>query len=221
MSTILITGANRGLGLEFVKEYLKDSWKVIACCRHPDKATELQKISHENLQIEKLDVTNQQSIQDLAKKLKNQAIDILLNNAGIYPKGTSEEEWIATFKTNTFAPFFMVQAFQEHVAASKLKIIADMSSLMGSIQDASGGSYVYRASKAALNCITKNLAVDLQSKQITVVSLSPGWVATDMGGPNANLTPEKSISGLKKVLSTLTLKDSGSFIHYDESKLPW
>lgn len=228
MQTILITGASRGIGLELVKQYADDGWKIFACCRNPAKATVLKKLAASNqaISIHQLDVTKEKEIQNLARTLRG-PIDILFNCAGII--GTDDtiadvnvDEWLTVFKTNTIGPFLMARAFIPQVLKSKLKIIANMSSIMGSIAfDNSGGDYIYKSSKAALNSVLKTLANELTAKGISIISLHPGWVKTDMGGPNAPISPEESVKGLRKVLSKVTLKNTGSFVSYEGKKLPW
>lgn len=226
MHTVLITGANRGLGLEMAKQYSADGWQVIACCREPEQADALRKLS-KDIKILKLDVGDTCSIKDLIHHVGNQPIDILLNNAGVLPEdqafGTIEAELlIDTFKINTVAPFILAEGLFKNIAASNLKVIANMSSIMGSIdQNSSGGSYAYRSTKAALNAITKSMAIDLKPHGIKIVVLHPGWVQTDMGGPNATLTPADSVHSIRKLLAKLSPTDSGAFMRYDGSKLTW
>lgn len=232
MPTVLITGANRGLGLEFAKQYVGAGWHVIACCRSPKRAQELRVLagaSGGGLSVHPLDVGQAESVSSLASALGKEPIDILLNNAGIYGDGRHDDlgriddsRWAETFSVNTMGPLRMAQALLENVAGSRRKIIACMSSKMGSISDnTSGGSYLYRSSKAALNAVVKSLSVDLKDRGIIVVALHPGWVQTDMGGPNAPTRPEESIRGLRKVLEDLTPADSGRFLAYDGSEVPW
>ncbi len=226
MYTVLITGANRGLGLEMAKQYSADGWRVIACCRNPEQAHALGKLGN-TVKILQLDVSDTHSIKDLLHHVGNQPIDILLNNAGVLPEdqafGTIEAELlIDTFKINTVAPFILAEGLFKNIAASNLKVIANMSSVMGSIdQNSSGGSYAYRSTKAALNAITKSMAIDLKPHGIKIVVLHPGWVQTDMGGPNATLTPTDSVHSIRKLLAKLSPEDSGTFMRYDGSKLTW
>lgn len=221
MKTILITGANRGIGLELVKQYLADDWQVIACSRHP-----LNLPKNEKLQWYSLDVTDANAIVELSNKLKNIPIDVLYNNAGVWGgQGfgeTSAEEWMNVLRVNTIAPLLMAQAFIKQLAAGKVKIIVNMSSGMASIsENTDGGAYSYRSSKAALNMLTKTLAIDLKSQGITVVSMDPGWVKTDMGGKGAQITPEESVQGIRRVLKSLTPKESGSFLSYRGNMHEW
>jgi NAD(P)-dependent dehydrogenase (short-subunit alcohol dehydrogenase family) len=230
MPVILITGANRGLGLELARQYAKDDWRVIACCREPENASELNQLAatKPQLTVHLLDVQNARHLQALAAALKGQPIDVLLNNAGVYGQddavfgNTDAERWLNTFHVNTIAPMKIMEAFVENVAASERRIMASMSSKMGSIADnGSGGSYVYRSSKAALNMVMASAAVDLQTRGITCVILHPGWVRTDMGGPQGELSVEQSVTALRKTLANVTAKDNGRFYDIDGSIIPW
>ncbi|MDA1108073.1 MAG: SDR family oxidoreductase [Proteobacteria bacterium] len=231
MSSILVTGANRGLGLEFARQYAKDGWRVLACCRHPDKARELQQLAarHENISVHTLDVENHKQIDALAQELRDTPIDILLNNAGVYGGGEDENfgtlnypAWEREFRINTMATAKMAEAFGGNVARGEKRLIAAVSSLMGSMGDnGSGGSYLYRSSKAALNAVMVSLAHDLKARRIGALVLHPGWVKTDMGGQHAEITAETSVRGMRKVMEDFTLKDSGRFIAYDGVELPW
>lgn len=215
MKTLLITGANRGIGLEFCKQYAADGWRVLACCRDPGKADELNRLAarHPDLiKLHALDITNHAQIEQLAKTLSGESIDLLLNNAGIYPAAdkhgfghTDYAEWMAAFNINTMAPLKMVETFVEQIARSKLKLIVTITSQMGSMDDnSSGGSYLYRSSKAAANMVVKSLSVDLKAQGITSVAFNPGWVKTDMGGPNAMIEVEQSVADMRKVIAGLT-----------------
>ncbi|BCK87616.1 hypothetical protein MIZ01_1407 [Sideroxyarcus emersonii] len=232
MKTLLITGANRGIGLEFCKQYAADGWRVLACCRDPGKADELNRLAarHPDLiKLHALDITNHAQIEQLAKTLSGESIDLLLNNAGIYPAAdkhgfghTDYAEWMAAFNINTMAPLKMVETFVEQIARSKLKLIVTITSQMGSMDDnSSGGSYLYRSSKAAANMVVKSLSVDLKAQGITSVAFNPGWVKTDMGGPNAMIEVEQSVADMRKVIAGLTLADSGKFIGNDGVVIPW
>lgn len=225
MKTILITGANRGIGLGLTQKFVDTSWNVIACCRHPDNAEALKRIS--NIDIVELDVGKKSSIDALANKV-TKPIDILLNNAGILLSGETQlgeleiDPWLETLKINTIAPTLIAQALEKNVAKSQLKIIANMSSDLGSISnDNISGYYYYRTSKVALNIVTKNLSIDLKTKNIISVALHPGWVKTDMGGANAEITIEECVDGLYNVLTELNSTDNGTFIAYNGNRLPW
>ena len=231
MPTLLITGANRGIGLELCKQYLEADWKVHATCRDPDNATRLSVLADkypDTLTIHTLDVRNTDQITDLKNQLGDLAIDVLFNNAGIYAAeagdfgSTDTEVWLDAFKVNVISPMKMVEAFSNNVANSDKKIIANMSSKMGSIADnGSGGSYAYRSSKSALNSTMKSAAHELKDNGITVLLLHPGWVRTTMGGPNGELSSEESANSLRKTLDKATMKDTGKFFDIDGSIIPW
>ncbi len=232
MYTTLITGANRGIGLELSRQFAADGWRILACCRHPEESAALKKLAAQysgQIQVYPLEVTDLQQIDTLSKTLAHESIDLLFNNAGVYPHGdakgfghTDYAEWMQAFQVNTMAPLKMAETFVAQVARSKLKIIATISSMMGSIDDnTSGGSYLYRSSKAAVNMVNKSLALDLGRDGITAVVLNPGWVKTDMGGPNAMITVEQSAAGLRQVIAKLTLADSGKFFDYNGQEIPW
>ena len=228
--TILITGANRGIGLELTEQFAEDGWQVLACCRNPADAGQLQALSERGLAIElhALDVTNYEQMETLADRLGNRPIDILLSNAGIYgSKGTGfgevdAEEWRQVLEVNTIAPLMLVQAFVEQVATSQQKLVAVISSKVGSIADnSSGGSYIYRSSKTAVNQVVKSLSIDLAGRDIAVISLHPGWVQTEMGGPNAEIGTDESVAGLKSILQSAGLAQSGQFIEFNGNSIPW
>lgn len=223
---VLITGANRGIGLEFTKQYAQDGWHVLACCRNPQQATALQALAkaHANIQLFSLDVADFAQVDALALQLKDQKIDVLINNAGVYPDSSSgdADAWLEAFKINSIAPFKMASAFTPHIANSQLKKLATLSSKMGSMDDnTSGGSYVYRSSKAAVNMVMKSLSIDLKPLGIAVVTLHPGWVLTDMGGTNALIDRQTSVSGLRQVIQDLSLSNTGRFIAYDGKAINW
>lgn len=232
MPTLLVTGANRGLGLELVRQYAADGWEVLACCRSPANAHELNALaaySNGKVSVHLLDVTNDSQRQALAAQLAGKPIDILLNNAGLSGNWGTQgfghcqtAAWQEVLHANVIAPLLMMQDFAANVALSERKIIANMSSKMGSIADnSSGGAYIYRSSKAALNMVNKSAAHDLARKGISVVVLHPGWVRTDMGGPNGELAVEEAVTALKRNLANVTFADSGRFIDIDGSSIPW
>ena len=242
MKTTLITGANRGIGLEFARQYAAEGWRVLACSRHPEKShlgtsDSLNKLAAQYpdlIKIYALDVADHVQIERLAQALVNESpenfsIDLLINNAGIYPasdkKGfghTDYAEWMQAFRINTMAPLKMAETFATQIARSKQKTIVTITSKMGSIADNSGGGdYLYRSSKAAVNMVVKSLAIDLKPLGITAVVFHPGWVKTDMGGPNAMISAEQSVTGMRKVIIGLTPADSGKFFAYDGQKIPW
>ncbi|MFZ2725699.1 MAG: SDR family oxidoreductase [Methylococcaceae bacterium] len=231
MQTILITGANRGLGLEFCRQYSQQDINIIACCRHPDLASELHAIAKTNsrLTIYALDVNDFKQIDNLAQQLKDETIDILLSNAGVY--GDTQEHnfgeldyqiWEQTLRINSLAPVKLAESFLNNLLKSKNPKFIAMSSLMASISDnSSGGSLCYRSSKAALNAAMKSLAIDLKTQHIAILILHPGWVKTDMGGSNAPMNPQDSIAGMRQVIANFSLEKSGAFLNYRGEVLPW
>ena len=231
MPSALITGANRGLGFEFVRQYLVDGWQVYAACRDPASASELRRlieISDGKLRMLAMDVTDPASVDAATTELDGQAIDLLLNNAGIIgPQGQTignidYEAWAEVLAVNTMGPMRVSEAFVEHVARSDRKLIVTLTSGMGSIADnSSGGSILYRSSKAAMNMVMRSLAIDLASRGITCVVVNPGWVRTDMGGPNASLQPAESISALRRLIATLGPEQSGKFFNHTGREYPW
>jgi NAD(P)-dependent dehydrogenase (short-subunit alcohol dehydrogenase family) len=228
--TILITGANRGIGLELSKQFGADGWRVLACCRNPAGAESLQAFGNRYppIELHALDVTDYRQMGDLAEQLRDRPIDILLSNAGVYgPKGVAfgdvdAAEWRQVLEVNTIAPMMLVQSFIGQVSASRQKLVAVISSKVGSIADnGSGGSYLYRSSKTAVNQVVKSLSIDLAGRGVSVVSLHPGWVQTDMGGPNAEIGTPESVAGLKNILQTAGPAQSGQFIEYNGDPIPW
>ncbi|GAA3944871.1 SDR family oxidoreductase [Allohahella marinimesophila] len=230
MSTVLITGANRGIGLEFVKQYLDEGDTVLACCRDPGSADELSALAgqFDALSLHRLDVSQADQIDELAATLDGTGLDVLINNAGIYgPKGLSfdeinEQDWLDVFTVNSIAPFMVTRALLPHLKKGGVKKIAVLSSKMGSVADNdSGGSYLYRSSKSAINQVVKSLSHDLKDSGMRVVALHPGWVQTSMGGPQALITTQQSVTGLRKVISDLDDERSGGFFAYDGAVVPW
>ena len=232
MRTALITGTNRGIGLEFVRQYAMDGWRVFACCRNPAAAEMLNRLVAQypdQITIHALDVANHAQIEQLSQVLSNQSIDLLINNAGVYPPQqgdafgkTDYAAWTYTFEINTMAPLKMAEAFIQQISRSELKTIITITSKMGSIADnRGGGSYIYRSSKVAVNIVMKSLSIDLNSQQITAVLLHPGWVRTDMGGPNGLISTEQSVTGMRRVISNLRFEDSGKFYAFDGQIVPW
>jgi len=223
VSTVLITGAARGLGLDFVKQYAARSWKVHACARTPAALEQVKG----DIEVHPLEVTDYDAVAALAGKLAREPIDVLINNAGIAGReatvlGTIDPVvWRQTFEVNALAPLMIAQAFVEHVARSEQRKMIALSSRLGSIALADSGRYAYRASKAALNMKWKGLSLDLAGKGVICVVLHPGWVQTDMGGQQAPLTIEQSVPAMVKVIDGLKLSDSGRFINCDGTEFPW
>ncbi len=231
MATVLITGANRGLGLEFCRQYAADGWNVIACCRNPDDAFDLNTLAgrQQNIRLETLDVSKLEQIDALSRKLAGLPIDALINNAGIYADNKSNgfgrldyQAWTNSLLINTQAPVKMAEAFLPHINNSAQKLIVNISSLMGSIADnGHGGSILYRTSKAALNAAMKSLAIELKEQSVGVLIVHPGWVKTDMGGPNGLINAEQSVAGMRTVIKNFSLDQTGCFVKYDGTPLPW
>ena len=226
MPTILITGANRGIGLAFARQYSADGWHVIATCRDPNKTQALHNLP---VEVHVLDMNEINSFPTFADKLGTQPIDLLLNNAGLYGAEIYQTlgqvdvvEWHHVMTVNVFAPLKLIEILLNNLVLATRPVIGNLSSKMGSISDnKSGGTYIYRSAKAALNAVTKSLAIDLSSKGIITVALHPGWVRTDMGGQNALITTDTSVTGLRQVIAKLTLADSGCFLAFDGCLIPW
>ena len=229
MPSILITGTNRGLGLEFVRQYAESGYRVHATARAVDDAVALQALAkkHATISLHELAVADGRSVAALVDQLAGAPLDILLNNAGTMgPKQQSLGKldyagMLDTLNTNTIAPLRLAEALLENVAKGERKLIAALTSGMGSIDDSSGGYYAYRASKAALNMSYHNLALDLKRRGIIAVVINPGWVKTDMGGPGATLAPADSVRAMRDVLAKVSLADSGEFLNYSGGTLTW
>jgi NAD(P)-dependent dehydrogenase (short-subunit alcohol dehydrogenase family) len=233
MSTILITGANRGLGLEFARQYAADGWEVIATARNPGKSEELLKLAKKSgVFAQPLDVSSGESVKALVTALSGKPIDLLVLNSAIYTRDGNGigridfEGWRDSFETNVLGAVRVAEALIENVAASGRKQIAAISTGMGSLGALEttigfGTAYQYRTSKAALNMAMCILAKDLEPRGISVVIFSPGWVQTDMGGANASLTPAQSIGGMRTVLEGNPMELTGKFLSYDGSTWPW
>ena len=221
---VLVTGANRGLGLEMARQYSKAGWQVIGTARKPDSATELRELG---VRVVQLDVTDAASVAKLAAELEGQPIDLLFNNAGIISRNDSlaAADIDAAEKildVNVLGPMRVTQALLPNLSAGDRKTIVNITSGLGSIENnESGGFYGYRESKAALNMFTRSLASDLRGQEFIVVTMNPGWVQTDMGGPNASLTAKQSVDGIRAVVDGLTPGDSGTFRSYSGAEEPW
>ena len=240
MPTVLVTGAGRGLGLEFAKQYAADGWQVIATVRDPSRAVALVELARSNvdrIEVLPLDLLDHASIDALAARLGARAIDVLLNSAGTMGRGSFAEQglsfgkfgssdfadWEQVFRVNAFAPMKMAEAFVAHVARSQQKKIVALTSIVGSIaKNQIGGLYAYRASKAALNAIMHSLAIDLGRKyQIVAAPIHPGWARTEMGGPRADIDAATSVAGIRTVIAGLDKEKAGRYWMYDGSELPW
>ena len=236
MPTALITGANRGLGFEFTRQYLGEGWSVIAACRNPGDAESLADLGHmhSTLQVVEIDVADGETVGRAADALQDTAIDVLVNNAGIFgPDERRNNDWRQDFghmhyaswadvlQVNTMGPMRVCEAFVDNVAASEQKKIITISSGLGSISGAAGGYFAYRSSKAAVNMVMATLAAELAPLEIIVTLLDPGWCRTDMGGSAAQHDPADSVAGMRTVIESLTTADSGTFRHHAGETLPW
>ena len=219
MPHVLITGANRGLGLEFARQYKEAGWDVVATARQ--SSPELEALG---VRVETLDMQDLDAVELFGNRLDR--LDLLIANAGTYgprevTKADEAREWAETFVTNTIAPFLLAQSVLPLVEASSGKLIA-VSTKMGSIEDnTSGGFIAYRSSKAALNAAWRSLAIEARDRGVAAAVLHPGWVQTRMGGASAPLEPQESIAGMRKVIDGLGLEQSGSFFSYDGTIVPW
>ena len=237
-TTICITGASRGIGLEFCKQYLEQGARVIATCRHPGGSAGLAALQEQygsSLSVHPLDVCAPESVRDFAAALKDTPLDILINNAGVYgPSGQFTfpaaraldedviHQWQDVLQTNTIAPLAVTTSLLGNVQAGAQKKVVIISSRMGSIEDNnSGKSYIYRSSKAAVNAVAKSLSLDLAGDSIAVVLLHPGWVRTGMGGENAPLNPPESVSGMRGVIEQATAADPCRLLSYNGDVIPW
>jgi NAD(P)-dependent dehydrogenase (short-subunit alcohol dehydrogenase family) len=231
MATILITGASRGLGLEFTRQYLTEGWAVIAACRNPGAARGLRDLEPKSkgaLTVVEIDVTDGASVKRAAGRLQGRAIDVLVNGAGIYGGSGQKlgsldyEDWRQVLEVNLLGPARMCEAFLDGLERSERRLIVTITSGMGSLADnTSGGSILYRTSKAAVNMLMRTSAIDLTARGITCIVVNPGWVKTDMGGPNAKLSPEESIHAMRRLIAKLGPGDSGKFYNYDGREYPW
>jgi NAD(P)-dependent dehydrogenase (short-subunit alcohol dehydrogenase family) len=229
--TVLVTGANRGLGLEFARQYAAAGWRVFAACRNPGKGDDLGRLaagSGGRVTVLTMDVKDGASVKAAAGQLAGQPIDLLLNNAGVgSPKGQrlgnlDYAAWIRVLETNTLGPVRVTEAFLPNLEQGRGKKVVTITSKMGSIDDnGSGGSYAYRTSKTAVNMAVKSLSIDLAPRGITCIVVHPGWVRTDMGGPSGLISPEESITGIRRIIERLVPADAGKFFNYDGKPIPW
>jgi NAD(P)-dependent dehydrogenase (short-subunit alcohol dehydrogenase family) len=230
MPSALITGSNRGLGLEWARQYAQEGWRVFATCRHPLDALDLQALRREyrKVTLHRLDVTKIEDIRAVQWELEDQVIDILVSNAGIYIDkrnsgigGFRFDDWLRTLEVNTLGGLRVMEALIGNLAKSSKRLILAISSHMGSITDIhEAGHYYYRSSKAALNAAMAGLAVELKPQGIGVLILHPGGVKTRMG-PSSGISPEESVRGMRHIAERFRLEDSGTFLRYDGVKLPW
>lgn len=230
MPTVLITGANRGIGLEFVRQYVADGWHVVACCRQPARAEALAKLagdSSRRIEVAALDVDDDGSVAALRGQLAGRPIDVAINNAGVIGNraaalGSMDYPAFAqALATNVIGPVRVSEGLLANLEAGEQKKLITITSRMGSLQLAQSNALIYRASKAAVNMAMRCIALDLAAKGCIIALLHPGWVKTDMGGEAADLAPSASVEGLRKVIGGLTPADNGRFINYDGTPIPW
>ncbi|MDP6165856.1 MAG: SDR family oxidoreductase [Gammaproteobacteria bacterium] len=227
MQHILITGANRGIGLQLTKHYLQAGCQVIATYRNAHDCKQLEDLQCPQLALIQADVGNDQDLNNLAQFLHGRGLDLIINNAGVFGPRNQElgtidrETWRQVLEINTISPLMLAQALADNLAQNK-GTLAIISSKVGSIDDNSGGAgYMYRSSKTAVNQVVKSLSIDLAPYKIPVVALHPGWVRTDMGGPNGLIDVQESVSGLSHVIDRISMKQTGQFFNYDGSRIPW
>ncbi|MCC5823351.1 MAG: SDR family oxidoreductase [Phycisphaerales bacterium] len=232
-TTILITGANRGIGLALARHAAQRGHTVIGTARDPGKADELRAVSGPagGVRIERLDADSDESCKALAKALAGTPIDILINNAGVSPDGSKDlatfdpGAYLACLRTNSVGPLLVTRALLPNVEASRRKLVVQISSIMGSLTNAVDqgwtGNLAYHSSKSALNMANTLIANQLKDKGVACVGVHPGWVQTDMGGPNAHLTPDASASSILDTVDSLGIEDAGKFLNYDGKPLPW
>jgi NAD(P)-dependent dehydrogenase (short-subunit alcohol dehydrogenase family) len=222
--TVVVTGANRGLGLEFARQLHAGGANVIGTARRPDAATELHSLG---VRVEQLDVTDSASVEALVARLGDVAIDVLLNNAGIFPswagiEAVDPDEVLRVYAVNTVGPIRVTQALLPNLRQGRRKLIMNMSSGLGSIAGNDRGAAIgYRESKSALNMFTRSLALELAEEGFTCIAMSPGWVRTDMGGESAPLSPEESVQGMLSVLAGSAVGDSGTYLDHQGETLDW
>lgn len=238
MPSVLITGANRGIGLELTRQYVGDGWSVYATCRNPDAADELKAIGGP-LRVLAMDVSDLDQVRATAKAMERVAIDVLINNAGTidaqsygtvaYEKvddpdlrNYDYDEWIRVLQTNLLGPARVCGEFVDHLAAGERPIAVMMSSGIGSITNTwQAGRYAYRTSKAGLNMLTRGIGPWYEQQGIIIVSISPGWTRTGMGGSKGVNSAEQAASGVRKVIASATKADTGKFFNFDGSIIPW
>jgi NAD(P)-dependent dehydrogenase (short-subunit alcohol dehydrogenase family) len=229
---ILITGSNRGIGLELVRQYAGDGWRVFATCRHPAEAAELRALAERQsaISIHRLDITRADDLRAIARELDGVALRVLFNNAGIYLEEGYDRpqlgairyaDWLHTLEVNSLGAVRLTEALLGNLAQASKPLVAAMTSHMGSIGDINiPGSLYYRSSKAALNATMRGLAAELAPRGIGVLLLHPGGVRTRMG-PRHGISPEQSVAGLRRLIDAFEMADSGRFLRYDGTEMPW
>ena len=246
MKTILVTGTNKGIGLEIVRQYLEEGFKVIATCRNLSKLDNLNELLNsfpDMISVYQMELLDEKSIESFSSKIKNIPIDIFINNAGVtfgYSRNTKlsntgislnklntfgyiqSDNWLPIFKANCIAPLLLTQLLYRNFLLGNEKKIVFISSKLASITENTGGSmYMSRSSRSALNQVIKSLSIDLFNEGISVASISPGWVKTDSGGINALIDVHTSVTGIKKIINELRLENTGKFWDYNGELIPW
>jgi len=223
----VVTGANRGIGLEFVKQLTARGEEVDATARDPDDAPELHAVVRPDvrLRIYPLDVAEDASVAAFAEKLAPGPVDVLINNAGVSGAKGGElidpADVLRVLNVNAVGTLRVVRVLLPRLREGKDRKIVNLTSILGSISDASGGRYAYRSSKAALNMVTKLLAEDLRGEGFRTVALHPGWVQTRMGGASAPVSPDQSIRGMLRIIDGLTAAQSGRVFDFEGQEIPW
>jgi NAD(P)-dependent dehydrogenase (short-subunit alcohol dehydrogenase family) len=232
MSNVLVTGSNRGIGLEWVRQYAEKGWRVFATCRHPKEAGELLDMAKilTNISIYRMDITRPDEINAVAVELLEESIDVLLSNAGVYLekywdvglRRLDYEDWLYTFRVNTLGPVRVIEAFLDHVARSKKRLAVITTTHMASVTDiATPGAYYYRSTKAALNAVMEGISHELRRKGIGLLLLHPGHVKTRMGGGGTELCPAESVQRMRSLVDRFSMEHTGRFFRYDGQEMPW
>jgi NAD(P)-dependent dehydrogenase (short-subunit alcohol dehydrogenase family) len=231
MATVLVTGANRGIGLEFVRQYAEAGDQVIAVCRDPARAKDLAAIAGRadgRVSVLAADVADDAAVAALKAHVGGAAVDVVIANAGVMgperqhrPDDLDVPGWLETLSVNTLGPVRTAAAFLPNLKAGQGKTLVAITSGMGSNAETGGGYLAYRASKAALNNAWRNLAIALKRDGIVCVAMSPGWVKTDMGGAGAELTPQQSVSAMRRQIADFTARDSGRFVNHKGVDVAW
>lgn len=232
MQSILVTGSNRGLGLEWVRQFAELGWQVYATCRFPEQADALQQLAaqHSSLSVHRLDVTNADHIQELVQSLQGQHLDLLVNNAGVYFERWGKDKlgsidysaWLQTYEVNVLGAVRVTEALRQILARGDKRLVVMTTSHMGSITDTAGpNDYAYRSSKAALNAVVKGLLYELAPLGIGILLVHPGWVRTRMGGSQGLFSVSESVHNMRKLVEQFRHQDSGRFYRYDGRIIPW
>lgn len=232
MSSILITGSNRGLGLEWARQYARQGWRVYATCRFPQQADTLQHLAHDfpNVTLHQLDVTNETDLTALTRELDDSPIDMLVNNAGVYFERWGKDKlgnidydaWAQTYAVNVLGAVRVTERFRQNLARSQHRLIVMTTSHMGSLHDIGGANdYAYRSSKAALNAVVRGLVHELAPLKIGILLVHPGWVKTRMGGNQGMYSVTESVNNMRRLVDKFHSRDSGVFYRCDGQIIPW